>query len=379
MTKWINSELALLNRITQDYRVQRNPVPEINAVGVFYLNVDMKTNKLKIVFYCNDTLENIQSMEYYNQDIQVLIESGHDVKVCNKYSDIPLNFDVIFIWWWTYALYPVLLSKLLGRKSIITGVFNYKVVEHIPNSGFHGRPFYQRLLIKLALMMTDVNLFVSKIEYDEIPSVFKLKNFHYFPCAIADRYFQKTGESPREGVLNISWSGKENMQRKGVLDILYALRILKDRGIHIYCSLAGRPGNGYPDLLAHISHLGLESQVVTLGEVSLDKKLSLFAGAKIYLQPSYFEGFGLATAEALASGCCIIACDVGEVKNVLGDGAYYVTPGNHLELANVIEKLQSDSDLMSELVAKGQKRLSELYSQRNKKDSLNTILDQLRK
>jgi glycosyltransferase involved in cell wall biosynthesis len=332
---------------------------------------------MKIVFYCNDTLENIQSMEYYNQDIQVLRESGHDVKVCNKYSDIPLNFDVIFIWWWTYALYPVLLAKLLGRKSIITGVFNYKVVEHIPNSGFHRRPFHQRLLIKMALMMTDVNLFVSKIEYDEIPSVFKLKKFHYFPCSIADMYFQKTGESPRDGVLNISWSGKENLQRKGVLDILDALRILKDRGIHINCSLAGRPGNGYPDLLAHISHLGLESQVVTLGEVSLDKKLSLFAGANIYLQPSYFEGFGLATAEALASGCCIIACDVGEVKNVLGDGAYYVTPGNHLELANVIEKLLSDSDLMSELVAKGQKRLSELYSQKNKKDSLNTILDQL--
>lgn len=318
-------------------------------------------------------------MEYYNQDIQVLIESGHNIKVCNKYSDIPLNFDVIFIWWWTYALYPVLLAKLLGSKSIITGVFNYKGVEHIPNSGFHGRPYHQRLLIKLALMMTDVNLFVSKIEYDEIPSVFKLKKSHYFPCAVADMYFQKTDESPRDGVLNISWSGKENLQRKGVLDILEALRILKDRGIHISCSLAGRPGNGYSDLLTHILRLGLEIQVVTLGEVSLEKKLRLFAGAKIYLQPSYFEGFGLATAEALAGGCCIIACNVGEVKNVLGDGAYYVTPGNHLELANVIEKLLSDADLMSELVAKGQKRLSELYSQKNKSHSLNTILDQLLK
>ena len=337
----------------------------------------MKTKKLKIVFYCNDTLENIRSMEYYNQDIQVLIESGHDVKICNRYRDIPLNFDVIFIWWWTYALFPVLLARLLGRKSIITGVFNYKAVEHMPNSGFHGRPFHQKLLIKLALKMTDVNLFVSKIEYDEIPSVFSLKKFHYFPCSIPDMYFQKTDESPRDGVLNIAWCGKENLQRKGVLDILDALRILKDRGIHIYCSLAGRPGNGYPDLLTHISHLGLESQVTTLGEVSLEKKLSLFAGARIYLQPSYFEGFGLATAEALASGCCIIACDVGEVRNVLGDGAYYVTPGNHLELANAIEKLLSDLDLANELVAKGQTRLSERYSQKIKKDSLNTILDQL--
>jgi len=337
----------------------------------------MRTKKMKIVFYCNDTHENIRSMEYYNQDIQVLIELGHDVKICNKYTSIPLNFDVIFIWWWTYALYPVLLAKLLGRKSIITGVFNYKAVENISNSGFYARPFHQRLLIKLSLKMTDVNLFVSKIEYDELPYDFNLKKFYYFPCAVGDMYFQKTRNLSRAGLLNIAWSGKENLQRKGVLDILDALKILKDRGVIINCFLAGRPGDGYPGLLSHISNLGLESQVVTFGEVSLDKKLSLFAGAKIYIQPSYFEGFGLATAEALASGCCVIACDVGEVKNVLGDGAYYVTPGNHLELANTIEKIISDSDLSKELVAKGIKRLSELYSQKNKKDSLNSILGQL--
>lgn len=334
---------------------------------------------MKIVFYCNDTFENIRSMEYYNQDIQVLINSGYDVKICNRYTDIPINFDVIFIWWWTYALYPVLLAKLLGRKSIITGVFNYRAVEHIPNSGFMARPFYQRLLIKLALKMTDVNLFVSKIEYDEVPPAFNLKKVYYFPCAIADMYFQKIGDSPRAGVLNIAWSGKENLQRKGVLDILDALKILKDRGVIINCSLAGRSGDGYPSLLAYISQLDLENQVTTLGEVSLDKKLNLFAGAKIYLQPSYFEGFGLATAEALASGCCIIACDVGEVKNVLGDGAYYITPGNYFELANAIEKIISDADLANDLVTKGKRRLSKLYSQKNKKDSLNTILDQLRK
>jgi glycosyltransferase involved in cell wall biosynthesis len=318
-------------------------------------------------------------MEYYNQDIQVLIDSGHDVKICNRYKDIPLTFDVIFIWWWTYALYPVLLARLLGRKSIITGVFNYRVVEHLPHSGFQARPYYQRLLIKLALKITDINLFVSKIEYDEVPLVFNLKKFYYFPCAIADIYFQKTCDLPRANILNIAWSGKENLQRKGVFDILYALKILKDRGVNIKCILAGRTGDGYSGLLEHISRLDLENQVTTLGEVSLDKKLNLFAGAKIYLQPSYFEGFGLATAEALASGCCIIACDVGEVKNVLGDGAYYIKPGNHLELANAIDKIISDADLANDLVMKGKRRLFELYSQKNKKDLLNAILDEPRK
>ena len=275
----------------------------------------MKKEKLRIVFYCNDTIENLQSMEYYNQDIQALTNLGHDVMICNKYSDIPRKFDVLYIWWWTYALYPVLLAKLQGRKSIITGVFNYRRVENIENSGYHARPFYQRLLIKLALKLTNVNLFVSKIEFDEVPGVFQLNKFYYFPCAIADIYFENSVETDRDGLLNISWSGKDNLRRKGVIDILEALKILKDRGTNFKCTLAGRPGDGYNELVENISRLGLEDNVTTLGEVSLSQKLNLFSHAKIYLQPSYFEGFGLATAEALASGCCIIACDVGEVKN----------------------------------------------------------------
>ncbi len=332
-------------------------------------------NRLKIIFYCNDTLENIQSMEYYNQDIQVLRESGHEVKIVNKYRDITFDFDIIYIWWWTYALYPVLLAKLLNRKSIITGVFNYRPVEHIPSSGFRNRPLYQRILILLALKLTDINLFVSKLEFDEVPLVFKLTNFFYFPCAIADIYFQKPELNGNVDILNIAWSGKENLKRKGVLDILDALLILKNRGISLKCTLAGRPGNGFPDLLSYITNLGLDDQVVTLGEVSLDNKLKLFAESKIYIQPSYYEGFGLATAEALASGCCIVACDVGEVKNVLGDGAYYVTPGNHLEIANAIEKILGDSNFADVLVENGKTRLSNLYSTRNKLESLHIILD----
>lgn len=339
----------------------------------------MKYKKLKIVFYCNDTLDNIRSMEYYNQDILALIKSGNEVKICNKYRDIPFDFDVIFIWWWTYALYPVLLAKILKKKSIITGVFNFRSVEYITNSGFHARPFHQRLLIKIALLMTDVNLFVSKIEYDEIPSFFKLKKVYYFPCAIADLYFQNSGDSTRDGLLNIAWSGKDNLKRKGVFDILEAIKILKDRGINTNCNLAGRPGDGYSALLKQISYLGLEENVTILGEVSLEKKLSLFARTKIYLQPSYFEGFGLATAEALASGCCIIACDVGEVKNVLGDAAFYVKPGDHLELADTIQKVLGDEDLSNKYVTKGHIRLSKLFSQKNKLDLLNTILEQFRK
>ncbi len=335
--------------------------------------------RLNIVFYCNDTIENIESMEYYNQDIFVLKELGHNLIVVNRYRDIPLKFDVIYIWWWTYALYPVILAKILRRKSIITGVFNFKQVESINRSGFFARPLYQRLLIKLALKLTNINLFVSKIEYDEVPSFFNLKKYYYYPCSIDNVYFKNPTNTNRSGILNIAWSGIDNLKRKGVLDILNALLILKKRGIIIQSVFAGRRGNGFSELINRISELGLKDQIETLGEVTLEKKLNLFEISKIYVQPSYFEGFGLATAEALASGCCVIACDVGEVKNVLGDGAYYVTPGDHLELANAIDKILNDKNFANKLVENGQRRLNALYSRNNKKETINNILNTIYK
>ena len=87
----------------------------------------------------------------------------------------------------------------------------------------------------------------------------------------------------------------------------------------------------------------------------------------LYVQPSYFEGFGLATAEALASGCAVIACDVGEVKNVLGSGAKYVETGNK-KLAKMIEKLYRDAKLRKKLVSSGNKRIVELFSQKKRKN-----------
>lgn len=316
-------------------------------------------------------------MEYYNQDIQVLKKLGHNVIICNSYLNLPLNFDIVFIWWWTYALFPVLFAKILGKKTIITGVFNFKKINSLENSGFFARPLYQRMLIKIAAKITDVNLFVSKLEFDEVPVYFNLKNSFYAPCVIGDIYFNNSNNESRDGILNIAWSGKDNLKRKGVYDIVYALKILKDRGFFVKCTMAGRPGDGFGELKQKIKELNLENQIKTIGEVSLSEKLNLYANSLIYVQPSYFEGFGLATAEALSSGCCVIACDVGEVKNVLGNCAIYITPGNHIELADAIYISLSDSNLRSSLISKGQKMLFEIFSQEKKSDTLNKILSTL--
>lgn len=329
----------------------------------------------KIVFYCRDSVENIQSMEYYRQDIEALKALGHEVVVCNRYRDIPFKFDIMFIWWWTYALYPILLTKLLRRKCAVTGVFNFRFLEKSHGLDYFGRPAYQRLLIWLSTKFADANLFVSEREFREVPAYFSLERVFYFPCAVGDEYFEvKNYSEPRQGLLNISWSGCENLKRKGVWDILEAMKILKARGLNVSLTLAGKRGDGFQALERHIAEHGLKECVAAVGEVSKDEKLKLFARAKLYLQPSYFEGFGLATAEAMAAGCYVITCDVGEVRNVVGEGGRYVKPGVPAELANAIEALLADDAALEIHNTRSVLRLQELFSFSKKKSTLDSII-----
>lgn len=320
-------------------------------------------------------MDNLHSMEYYRQDIEALRALGHEVLVCNRYRDIPLRFDMLYVWWWTYALVPVMLAKLLGRPNLVTGVYNFRFENKSHGVDYFGRPWHQRLLIRLATKLTNANLFVSEREFNEVPRYFKLKRCYYYPCAVGDEYFTASESlEPRLGLLNIAWSGTENLKRKGVWDILQAMRLLKERGVSVSLTLAGKRGDAYPDLQRQISELGLDGCVKAVGEVTPQEKLNLFSHAKLYLQPSYFEGFGLATAEAMAAGCCVITCDVGEVRNVVADGGFYVQPGRPVELADAVQSLLSDQTAVEALNLKATQRLKKHFSFKRKVATLHIAL-----
>lgn len=329
----------------------------------------------KVVFYCRDTLENIHSMEYYRQDIEALKSLGHEVIVCNRYRDIPWQFDVMFVWWWTYALFPVLLARLCGRPSLITGVFNFRFENKSHGADYFARSWLQRLLIGWATRAADANLFISERELAQVPAHFGLKRYYYFPCSVGEEYFAANQTlQPRTGLLNLAWSGNENLKRKGVWDIVAAARLLKDRGVDFHITLAGRPGDAHPELVRRIRAAGLAERVATIGEVSPEQKLALYGRTLLYVQPSYHEGFGLATAEAMAAGCCVITCDVGEVRNVVADCGHYISPGAPEELADAIQTLLANPETVKSLNIKAARRMREFFSIDRKIATLRTAL-----
>ena len=297
----------------------------------------------KVVFYCNDTKANIQAFEYYQQDIEALTSLGHDVVVCNRYRDLPLHFDVMFVWWWTYALVPVLWAMLHNKPSLITGTFNFRFPDTYKGIDYGRRPFWQRALISAATQLCSLNLFVDQREVESCAAHFGLNNARHYPHVLHADYLRGPSSTRELCVFNLAWRGKHNLIRKGVPDLLKAVALLKEQGLLVRVKLAGLEGDGTGFLNETIASLGIASQVECLGSVNRAHKIDLLRSCEIYVQPSYYEGFGLGTAEAMGSGACIITCDVGAVRSVVGDCGAYVPSASPDKLADAIRNLMEDA------------------------------------
>jgi glycosyltransferase involved in cell wall biosynthesis len=86
--------------------------------------------------------------------------------------------------------------------------------------------------------------------------------------------------------------------------------------------------------------------VILTGRVSDDDLAAIYTGAQALVSPSEGEGFGLAAVEALACGTPVATFEAPAVREVLGDRATFVEPGDMralIEAAQAAERPAPDA------------------------------------
>lgn len=122
--------------------------------------------------------------------------------------------------------------------------------------------------------------------------------------------------------------------------------------------LAGKPTESAHAWLERIARPPLAGRVRHIGYVEPAKRRELYEGARLLVQPSFDEGFGIPVLEAMSLGVPVVASNRGALPEVLGDAGPLVDPDDSAALAAAILAMLDDSAAAT-AAAKGPARARE--------------------
>ena len=131
------------------------------------------------------------------------------------------------------------------------------------------------------------------------------------------------------------------VKTKGVYDLIDIWKIVSDYFPNSKLVIIG-DGPEYNNLCNRIKELGLEKNIYLAGFLSENEKLLTMQSSKVFVFPSYEEGWGIAVAEGIACGLQVILYDIG-AYNAFDGYIIKVQKGNTKRMSEVIIQVLENS------------------------------------
>lgn len=123
--------------------------------------------------------------------------------------------------------------------------------------------------------------------------------------------------------------------------------------------IAGMRGWNLEQFDDGLQKMVIDGQVRLLGYVDDAELPMVYAGARAFLFPSKYEGFGLPPLEAMASGVPVIASNRASIPEVVGEAGILLDPDDSQIWANAITELLEDSEMEQRLIVASLQRAKE--------------------
>ncbi len=159
--------------------------------------------------------------------------------------------------------------------------------------------------------------------------------------------------------------------RKNLKGILSAMAVLKQAGDYEgRLVVVGMKGWMSEDLGLFIKKLNLESSVKFLGFISDAQLRLLYAGADIFVFPSFYEGFGFPILESMACGTPVVTSNTSSCVEIAASAAITVDPSDVKGIALAMTRILIDKDLAADLRERGIKRAEEFSFEKTAQETL---------
>jgi O-antigen biosynthesis alpha-1,3-mannosyltransferase len=146
----------------------------------------------------------------------------------------------------------------------------------------------------------------------------------------------------------------DDRAKKNLLRLLQAVELAGNRPGPLV--IAGADGWGSDKIARHIQSLQRAGRLSYLGYVPDKARPALINGARSFVYPSLYEGFGLPVLEAMACGVPVLASNVSSLPEVVGDAGLLVDPCDVDAIAQGMVRLWEDPALRHDLSARGPER-----------------------
>ncbi len=162
------------------------------------------------------------------------------------------------------------------------------------------------------------------------------------------------------------------------LEALISCYVLLRTAMHRNWQLvfAGREDAFYRRLKAFVERAVPEEfrrDIIFTGGVSERDLDGLYRGAKLFVFPSLYEGFGLPPLEAMARGTPVVAANVASIPEALADAASYFEPKSADRMAETLDAVGGSQRLQNELRLRGFERVGHFTWEKTARETLKVL------
>jgi glycosyltransferase involved in cell wall biosynthesis len=271
--------------------------------------------------------------------------------------------DVVFCWFANYeAFAAIALSQLFNRKTAVA--VGGQDVTTIPELGYglalRRRPhFYQKFALKKATKVLPDSRDAERGALGFLSNTAKVTLVY---LGVDSEKFHPLG-SKKDIVITAGEVTRSNLKRKGLETFVKSAAYLPD----VEFVLIGRFIDTAIDYLRSIA----PKNVRFAGFLAESELIKQYQHAKVYVQVSAHEAFGVALAEAMACECVPVVTDRGAIPEVVGETGVYVPYGDAEATAEGIKRA-----LESTIGKMARKRVKEMFTlDKRRKELLKAIYD----
>lgn len=272
---------------------------------------------------------------------------------------VNIFFDNLYI---LKLIYPAKLNIFIGSSYIlplfkprntkyITIIYDlsYLRYEHTPFKLYLNLVMYMKCVVPLVLKRADVIVVPSHFVKYEIE-----KKYHTSAEKLVvvyggrDEYFHQITDKKKYDELRRKYLISEeycftnatNHERKNITGLVEAFRMITDKKIELIIT-GLLPESAIIELKNHINRQGLQKRVKFLGFVTKEDLRLLYSNARVFIFPSFEEGFGFPVLEAAACGCLPICSDTGSLPELIGQKQLTFNPRNVQSITRKINTVLS--------------------------------------